>query len=365
MSWIVHVVLTLVSTAWLWNGHAADVVASPESRVGSSNAVAQPEVRSRPPLVVVRALGPVPSEQLRGVCRLLLAEHPVRCVVRGSRNVTEVFEAWDPVREQLDARRTLDLLFETRSRDAVVELDVTALDLYEGGKPYVFGLASLPDRTALLSSARLSNDDSGPGSEPGSEPGSQLGSELLQARLRTLVRHEFGHAVGLAHHDVTDCVMRQDPTVADLDGAPEGPCVACQGALGHRLERLGRPGQTALDRARGLLVRDRREQARRTLVDALWTYRADLSLLEDFARVFYEAGQYNEAISLLRHAMEQEPGHPSTHVQLGLAYQRRGRDGDLALAVDLFEQALELRPDWESVAEHLAATREELRAQGP
>ncbi|MCX4245286.1 hypothetical protein [Paraliomyxa miuraensis] len=344
MTWLVHVVMTLVSMTWLWNGHVAQDVARPEPEppLGAS---ASP----RPPLVVVRALGPVPGEQLRGVCRVLLAEHPVRCVVRGSRSVTEAFEAWDPEREQLDARHALDLLFESRGRDAVVELDVTTLDLYEDGKPYVFGLASLPDRTALLSTARLRDDD----------------PKRAEARLRTLVRHEFGHAVGLAHHDVAGCVMRQDPTVAELDGAPDGPCEVCHGALASRLDRLGRPGQTALDRARGLLVRDRREDARQTLVEALWAYRLDVPLLEDFARVFYEAGQYNETISLLRHAIEQDPGHPSTHVQLGLAYQRRGREGDLALAIDRFEQALELRPDWESVAEHLAVTREELRAQGP
>lgn len=344
MSWLVHLALTLVSAAWLWNGHADHGVALAEP-------VAMPETSAepRPPLVVVRALGPVPSERLRGVCRLLLAEHPVRCVVRGSRSVTDVFDAWDPERTQLDARQALDLLFETRSHDAVVELDVTAIDLYEDGKPFVFGLASLPDRTALLSVARLGDDD----------------EEQERARLRTLVRHEFGHAVGLPHHDVADCVMRQDPTVASLDGAPEGPCVVCHTSLHRQLERLARPGQIALDRARGLLVRERREEARRTLVEALWAYHPDLGLLDDFAALFYEAGQYNEAISLLRHAVERDPGRPATYVQLGLAYQRRGRDGDLARAVGMFEQALELRPDWPSVAEHLAVTREELRAQGP
>jgi len=302
---------------------------------------------ARPPLVVVRALGPVPSEQLRGACRVLLAEYSVRCVVRASRSETEVFAAWSEARAQVDARVVLDLLFETRSRDAVVELDVTALDLFEPGKPYVFGLASLPDRTALLSTARLGE------------------GEAARARLRTLIRHEFGHAVGLSHHDVAACVMRQDPTVASLDGAPEGPCVGCRTTLDQQLVRLARPGQTALDRARGLLVRERREEARRTLVEALWAYHPDVELLDAFARLFYEAGQYNEAISLLRHAVRQQPQRAASYVQLGLAYQRRGRAGDLAEAVGHFERALRLRPHWERVAEHLAHTRAELRAQGP
>jgi predicted Zn-dependent protease len=339
MSWLVHLVVTLVSAAWVWSGPAGDGVAVDE----------RAPIEARPPLVVVRALGPVPSELLREPCRVLLAEQPVRCVVRSGRSVTDVLGAWDVEREQLDARRALDALFDSRSPDAVVELHVTALDLFEPGKLYVFGLASLPDRTAILSLARLEGD------EPGQE----------QARLRTLVRHEFGHAAGLTHHDVADCVMRQDPTVASLDEAPDGPCVACRGSLDRRLERLARPGQTALDRARGLLVRDRRDEARRTLVEALRTLPRDVELLDGFGRLFYEAGQYDEAIVLLGHTVARDPGRASAYVQLGLAYQQRGAAGDLARAVGSFEQALELRPDWEKVADHLAVTRAELRAQGP
>ena len=332
-------VLTLASVAWLSS-----------SQVEAPRAVPQPTAaETRPPLVVVRALGPVPSEQLRAACRVLLAEFPVRCVMRANRLTTDVRGAWDDDREQLDARQTLDLLFETRSRDAVVELDITAMDLYEPGKPYVFGLASLPDRTALVSLARLTAD----------------GEARTDARLRTLVRHEFGHAVGLPHHDVAECVMRQDPTVESLDEAPDGPCVVCNGRVGEQIEKLKRPGQVALDRARGLLLRNRPEEARRTLVDALWTYHPDADLLDAFARVFLEARQYNEAISLLRHTIGREPARAISYVQLGLAYQRRGRDGDIALAVGHFEHAIALRPDWLSVAEHLEATRAGLRAQGP
>lgn len=351
MSWLIHFIFTLTTAAWLLDGPAASGVVAPE----------QSPVAERPPLVVVRALGAVPSEQLRGACRVVLEEYPVRCVVRASRGMTEVFSAWDRTREQLDARQALHLLFETRSRDAVVELDITAVDLYESGKPYVFGLASLPDRTALLSLARL-HDASGHASD---EDGDEERDAVARARLRTLVLHEFGHALGLTHHDVADCIMRQDPTVASLDSAPPGPCVDCRHVIDEQLVRLARPGQTALDRARGLLVRDRREQARHTLVQALWTYHPDAELLDAFARLFFEAGQYNEAISLLRHTVTQQPGRAVAHVQLGLAYQHRAREGDLARAVGHFEQAVRLRPDWQTVAEHLEHTRAELRAQGP
>lgn len=339
MSWLVHLVVTLLSSVWLWSSPAGDGASAAERDPG----------RARPPLVVVRAVGPVPGELLRAPCRTLLAEHPVRCVVRSGPTLARVLEAWDVERGQLDARRMLDVLFEVRSHDAVVELYVTAIDLYEPGKPYVFGLASLPDRTAVLSLARLSSE------APGQE----------RQRLITLVRHEFGHAVGLSHHDVADCVMRQDPTVTSLDEAPDGPCTRCHASLARRLESLGRPGQAELDRARGLLVRDRREQARRTLVMALRRHPPDVELLDAFGRVFYEARQYDEAIALLRGTVARDPARASAFVQLGLAYQRRAHEGDLARAVGSFEQALELRPDWAKVAEHLEVTRAEQRAQGP
>lgn len=348
MSWLVHLVVTLVSAVWLWAGPADDAMLATAGSEGAEGVV-RGSSEPRPPLVVVRALGPVPSHLLRTPCRVLLAEHAVRCVVRRGLGMADVLPAWDVERAQLDARRALDASFDHRSRDAVVELHVTALDLYEPGKAYVFGLASLPDRTAILSLSRLEGD------EPGRE----------DERLRTLVRHEFGHAVGLDHHDVEDCVMRQDPTVASLDEAPAGPCVVCRRGLERRLAALGRPGQTALDRARGLLVRERRGEARKTLIEALRSHPPDVELLDAFGRLFYEAGQYDDAIVLLRQALEREPERAAAYVQLGLAYEHRGRDGDLLRAVLSFEQALALRPDWEKVSEHLADTRAELSAQGP
>lgn len=345
MSWLVHLVMALVSVTWL------------SARPPGPAVAPAAEASARPPLVVVRALGPVPSERLRSACRLVLAELPVRCAVRGSRSAIAALPAWDAEREQLDARATLDLLFEARSDDAVVELHVTSLDLYEPGKPFVFGLASLPDRTAVLSLSRI---------EAGSTHADAASAEAAAThRFATLLRHEVGHALGLVHHDVADCVMRQDPTVASLDEAPDGPCDRCRATMVRSATRLSRPGQTALDRARGLLVRKRPEEARQVLVDALWRYRPDADLLDSFARVFFEAGQYNETISLLRHTLHGDPERPNTHLQLGLAYQRRARPGDLGRAVKHFERAATLRPDWAAATRLLEATRAEQRAQGP
>ncbi|MBC8068871.1 MAG: hypothetical protein IAG13_11105, partial [Deltaproteobacteria bacterium] len=63
------------------------------------------------PLVVVRALGPVPHERLRSACRSLLRSYPVRCEVRNGRDLLSAWSAWDADRVQLDARAALDILF--------------------------------------------------------------------------------------------------------------------------------------------------------------------------------------------------------------------------------------------------------------
>jgi Flp pilus assembly protein TadD len=81
----------------------------------------------------------------------------------------------------------------------------------------------------------------------------------------------------------------------------------------------------------------------------------DLELLRAFATAFFEARQYNEAISVLRYVVKQAPESAEAHVDLALSYQMRGKAGDFEHAVEHLETALELRPDWELVGHHLDA----------
>lgn len=302
----------------------------------------------RPPLVVVRGLGPVPSEHLRTACRVLLDEYPVRCEIRGSRSVFEAMEGWEESREQLDARLALDALFRSRPTNALVEVNITTVDIYEADKPYVFGLASLTDRVAVVSLARISDD-----------------TERLPHRLEKLVLHETGHALGLPHHDDVDCAMRQDPTVDSLDTAPGELCEVCHGTLKTNATKLARPGQIALDRARGHLARGEVDKAREQLVATLWSGEGGGELLNGFALAFIEARHWNEAISVLKHVIKAHPDYPEAHVNLGLAYQMRSRPGDLDRAIYHFERAVNLRPDWELVQAHLDGLTIAPSAQGP
>lgn len=289
------------------------------------------------PLVVVRALGPVAPDRLRATCRSLLRTYPVRCEIRPGRDLLPAWSAWNVDRAQLDARAALDVLFRDRDGEALVELNLTGVDIYEVDKPYVFGLASLTDRIALVSLSRIDDD----------------GGKRLGRRLHKLVLHEVGHALGLHHHDDPSCVMRQDPTTEALDSAPERPCAACHTRLEEQAVRLSRTGQLALDRTRGHLVRGEHDDARLVLAETLHAGEFDAELLRAFATAFFEARQYNEAISVLRFVVKNDPTAAEAHVDLGLCYQMRGREGDHERAIEHLEFALELRPDWELVERHL------------
>ena len=249
--------------------------------------------------------------------------------------------AVDETRGQLDARKALELLFRDRAADALVEIDLTHRDIFERGKPFVFGLASLSDRIAIISTARLQSSD----------------PQRYTDRLTKLVMHEAGHTFGLHHHNTGECVMRRDPSVASLDEAPTTPCERCRSKLEHRTINLARPGQLALDRARGLLVRHDPDSARQLLLGTVWAGEYGPAVLLDFGVAFHKAGQLDDAIGIFQFLVEETPDHARGHVNLGIALQARDGEGDRAAAIVHFERALELRPEWTTVEAHLNSLR--------
>jgi predicted Zn-dependent protease len=332
----------------LWTAFVASIamVGSPSPASARSDEV-QAEDGSRPPLVVVRALGNnTPTEALRLACRTLLASFPVRCEIRSSRSFVEVRQAWSDKRQQLDAREALELLFRDRASHALAEINVTAVDIYEPAKPFVFGLASLTDRVAVVSLARI-------------------GGRHTTDRLRKLVLHETAHTLGLHHHDDVDCVMRQDPTVASLDTAPKRPCAKCRTELARSAKHLARPGQIALDRGRSHLIRGEAEAARSLLLGTVWAQDYDAEVLTEFGVAFHDAHHWDDAVGVLKFVVQElDPDNAQAHVHLGLAYQMRGKDGDIDRAIRHFERAVELKPEWTTVAAHINVLQAP-SAQGP
>jgi predicted Zn-dependent protease len=310
--------------------------------------------------VWVHALDDVDAATLDRACATLQTALPVRCAVAPVDARHHFVPAWVPARGQLDARAALEHAYQlalTREPSpartgAQVHLWLTTLDAYAGERPFVFGLASLTDRVALVSLARLADPEHG-------DPA------RTWARMDKVVVHEVGHALGLGHHEHADCVMRTDGSTTTLDDAPTEPCQRCRQHVQAASDLLARPGQLALDRARSHLVRGEIDRARRRFVDALWRARTDVALLHGFATAFLQAGQWNDAISVLQLVLELEPALAQAHVDRGVALQRRDRPGDREAAASHYERAVALRPEWTHVADHLSELRAELRAKPP
>jgi predicted Zn-dependent protease len=319
----------------------------------STDAEARPQRQgaARAPLVTVTGLGNIEPAELRGACRSLLSTLPVRCEVRGEEPIQDYRNAWDREREQMDARALLETMFHRRTVDAHVELLVTDFDIYEGERPFVFGLGSLTDRVAVISTARIAED-----------------FDAFEARFEKLVRHEVGHTLGLPHHDSNECVMRSDPTVESLDTAPERLCQSCRMRFASHAKALSRPGQRALDHARGLLVRGDLEAARGEAQDVL-ERTSDARVLHELGSSFLQAGAHDDAIRILRAALRGTTELPEAHLGMGIALQRRGQAQDLSQAIRHFERAIVLRPQWRRFEMHVRELKR-LRshmasAQGP
>ena len=302
------------------------------------------------PLVVVRPLGPVTSPQLRLACRSVLEALPVRCAIGAPVDGDVYAHAWDRHRRQMDARQVLEKMFWRRTGDAHVEVLVTSHDLFHAHKPYVFGLASLTDRLAVVSTARIA----------GPAPG---GHDNFERRLRKLVLHEVGHTLGLKHDEDRSCVMRTDADVRSLDTAPEALCDHNRHSALGELARMKRTGSQALDRARGLLARGHHDEALERLRLALARGPVAPAVLADAAASFVSVGRTDDAIWMAQRALRQAPDLAEGHATLGVALQLRASQGDQRAAIRHLRRAVELRPNWKAAHAHLA--RLEARAQGP
>lgn len=85
----------------------------------------------------------------------------------------------------------------------------TTVDLFLGGRPFVFGASVPAHGVALVSTARLAG---------------------AAARLDKVARHELGHLAGLDDCDGA-CLMTPASAVADIDVRPHELCARCAAHL--------------------------------------------------------------------------------------------------------------------------------------
>ena len=96
-------------------------------------------------------------------------------------------------------------------------LIVTPVDLYVPRLNFVFGLADVRRRAAVISLARLNPEFYGQRSNP----------RLLNERALKEAVHELGHLLGLGHCPKPTCIMFFSNTLADTDRKGPGFCPVC------------------------------------------------------------------------------------------------------------------------------------------
>lgn len=103
-----------------------------------------------------------------------------------------------------------------RAGDDIRVLAVTDLDLYAGDLNFVFGIADLHGKAAVISLYRL-----------------QIGADDATFRERAVKEavHELGHTFGLRHCSHPECVMYFSNSLKDIDRKGNTFCRTCEAHL--------------------------------------------------------------------------------------------------------------------------------------
>ncbi len=126
----------------------------------------------------------------------------------------------NPLRNQIYAK---PLLMEVRkivqSNGYFKGLGILREDIYHKNSSYIFGLAELNGRAALISTFRLLGDG-------------------LYTRVLKEVLHEVGHLLGLTHCP-NNCVMRFSSNVKETDMKPATYCKTCEEKVAYFIRESG------------------------------------------------------------------------------------------------------------------------------
>lgn len=121
--------------------------------------------------------------------------------------------AYNPLRQQCDARTIVRALAEHDSSTYDFKIGFVDSDIYVSHMNFIFGLADPVKRTALVSTFRLT----------GANFNERLAKETI---------HELGHLKGLQHCADETCVMHFSNTLDDTDAKKTGFCPNCRSTLG-------------------------------------------------------------------------------------------------------------------------------------
>ncbi len=145
----------------------------------------------------------------------------VRCLLR------DIGFAFDPLRNQFHSTAILNRLAECLPDPNLKILAIVTQDLFIPILTHVYGEAQLGGRTCVLSTCRLREGLSGPGSR-----------EVLAQRTAKEAAHELGHTFDLRHCPDKGCIMHYCRSLRDVDCKENRFCRYCRVMLEDALREL-------------------------------------------------------------------------------------------------------------------------------
>ena len=180
--------------------------------------------------VLMTATEGLPSTESEFARELLGSKLNHRFVFRVNvKSVSPPLESYVEERKQYSAEAFLPLAERLQTEaGSFVSMVLTDVDVFAKFTNYVFGLADMVHRVAVVSSHRI---------HP-SFWGMKETKEFFEEQWGKVVTHEFGHTLGMLHCENWDCVMRYSNSPAELHRKGKDFCGKCMGELKRIIEKM-------------------------------------------------------------------------------------------------------------------------------
>ena len=129
----------------------------------------------------------------------------------GSFDIPE--DAYDAMRKQYHALKIIETIAQRHRPDSGFNLCLVQDDIFVDRMNFIFGLADMRIKTAVVSTCRLN------------------GTHLIDRLVKEIV-HELGHLMGLGHCTDLQCVMHFSNTLSDTDKKTADLCSTCRSIYG-------------------------------------------------------------------------------------------------------------------------------------
>jgi archaemetzincin len=138
-------------------------------------------------------------------------------------------EGYNEERRQYSAESFLPLAEKlSAGKHYFASIILTDVDIFAKFTNYVFGLADMVQRVAVVSSCRI---------HP-SFWGNKETKEIFEEQWGKVVTHEFGHTLGLLHCNDWNCVMKYSNSPPELYRKGKEFCRKCAGEVAEIIRKL-------------------------------------------------------------------------------------------------------------------------------